>query len=204
MGLSMMEFVLLSWQRHLTMDHQTDIWHSHWRCLLSRNVSMKAMERTWLKGFSVHLQHSGIICMSVNYYIRLGLLTWDRDGEKYAGEYTCSEETGEVKGSPAHASNVKAVVHSIKTRQKSKGASATQNHAEAMTLEELQRLMEWSTQECPNEWLTNDKWRSEAYDAVAALKHRLQHGFMRGFMSSAFTLWTRSVIKRNSKWTNGS
>jgi hypothetical protein len=63
-----------------------------------------------------------------------------------------------------------------------------------MTLEELRRLMEWSTQECPNEWLTDDRWRSEAYDAVGALKHRLQHGFMRGFMSSAFTLWTRPVI----------
>jgi len=121
------------------------------------------------------------------------LPTWNSDGGKYAGEYTCNEETGEVKGCPARSSNVKAVVHSIKTRQKSKGAGATRNHAEAMTLEELRRLIEWSTLECPNEWLTNDKWRSETLDAVAALKHRLQHGFMRGFMSSAFTLWTRSV-----------
>jgi hypothetical protein len=63
----------------------------------------------------------------------------DRDGDEYAGEYyTCNEETGEVKGCPARASNVKAVVHSVKTREKSKGASATRNHAEAMTLEELQ------------------------------------------------------------------
>ena len=65
-----------------------------------------------------------------------------------------------------------------------------------MTLEELQQLMKWSNKECPNEWLTDDRWRSEAHDAVAALKHRLQHGFMRAFMSSAFTLWTRSVRLR--------
>jgi hypothetical protein len=117
------------------------------------------------------------------------------DGEKYAGEYTCNEETGKVKGCPACASNVKSVVDSVKACKKSKGVSATRNHAEAMTLEELQRLMDWSTQKCPNEWLTGDDgWRSEAYDAIAALRHRLQHGLMRGFMPSAFTLWTRSVI----------
>ena len=105
-----------------------------------------------------------------------------------------------MKGCPARASNVKAVVHSVKTREKSKGAGATRNHAEAMTLEELRQLMEWSTQECPNEWLTDDRWRSEAHDAVAALRHRLQHGFMRGFMSSAFTLWTRSVVLNVNQW----
>ena len=68
-----------------------------------------------------------------------------------------------------------------------------------MTLKELRQLMEWSTQECPNEWLTDDRWRSEALDAVAALKHRLEHGLMRGFMSSAFTLWTRSVMISHCK-----
>ena len=144
-------------------------------------------------GFSVRLQHSGMICTSAIYRFNF-LLTWNSDRENYAGEYTYNEKTGEIKGCPARASNVKAVVHSVKTRQKSKEGSATRNHAEAMTLEELQRLMEWSTQECSNEWLTDDRWRSEAHDAVSALKHRLQHGFMRGFMSSAFTLWTRSVI----------
>jgi hypothetical protein len=84
-------------------------------------------------------------------------------------------------------------VQSIKTREKSKGASASRNHAEAMSLEELQHLMQWSAMECPDEWLTGDRWKSEVQDSVAALKHRLQHGFMRGFMSSGFTLWTRLV-----------
>ena len=53
--------------------------------------------------------------------------------------------------------------------------------------------MQWSTEECPDEWL-GDNWRSEVQDSVEALKHRLQHGFMRGFMSSGFALWTRSVV----------
>ncbi|KAF8969697.1 hypothetical protein BDZ97DRAFT_1794723 [Flammula alnicola] len=119
-------------------------------------------------------------------------MLWDNmDGEKYAGEYSFNEATGEVKGCPARASSVKAVVQSIKTRDKSKGASATRNHAEAMTLEELQHLMRWSAKECPDEWLTDERWKSEVEDTVAALKLHLQHGFMRGFMSSGFTLWTR-------------
>ncbi|KAF8969669.1 hypothetical protein BDZ97DRAFT_1902438 [Flammula alnicola] len=119
-------------------------------------------------------------------------MLWDNmDGEKYAGEYCFNEATGEVKGCPARASSIKAVVQSIKTRDKSKGASATRNHAEAMTLEELQHLMRWSAKECPDEWLTDERWKSEIEDTVAALKLRLQHGFMRGFMSSGFTLWTR-------------
>jgi hypothetical protein len=87
----------------------------------------------------------------------------------------------------------------VKTREKSKGSGATRNHAEAMSLEELQHLMQWSTEECPDEWLTGDNWSASVVQdsvTVEALKHRLQHGFMRGFMSSGFTLWTRSVISR--------
>ena len=118
----------------------------------------------------------------------------NRDGGHYAGAYTYDEATGEIKGCPACASSVKAVIQSVKTREKSKGSGATRNHAEAMSLEELQHLMQWSTEECPNEWLIGDNWRSEVQDSVEALKHRLQHGFMRGFMSTGFTLWTRSVI----------
>ena len=48
--------------------------------------------------------------------------------------------------------------------------------------------MELSTQECSNEWLTNDRWRSKAHDAVSALKHRLQHGFMQGFIVIVTTI----------------
>ena len=153
---------------------------------------MKAVGRVLLTQFPVHLQHSGITCTSTKIYWFKILPTWNRDGKNYAGEYRWNEETGEVKGCPAHASNVKAVVHSVKPCQKSKGASATRNHAEAMTLEELQWLMEWSTQECPNEWLTDNRWQ----ESVAALKHRLQHGFSGALSYSAFrpTILQRVVL----------
>lgn len=123
-----------------------------------------------------------------------------RDGDRYAGEYFFDEKTGEVRGCPARAANVKAVVKSVKTRAKSKGESATRNHADAMTLEEIQKLMRWSEEQCPNELLTDIK----KVDDIAVLKFRLEHGFMRAFMSSAFTLWTRSVqavLKANKNLT---
>ena len=118
----------------------------------------------------------------------------NRDGGHYAGAYTYNKATGEIMGCPAHASSVKAVIQSVKTCEKSKGSGATHNHAEAMSLEELWHLMQWSTKECPDEWLIGENWRSETQDSIEALKHHLQHGFMRGFMSSGFTLWTRSVV----------
>lgn len=49
--------------------------------------------------------------------------------------------------------------------------------------------MQWSQKECPNELLT-PKAMKEVHD-IDILRHRLDHGFMRAFMSSAFTLWTR-------------
>jgi len=59
---------LISWQRHSTMDHLTNIQHLHWRCLSFRSASMKAVGKILLKGFPVHLQNSGITCMSTKIY----------------------------------------------------------------------------------------------------------------------------------------
>lgn len=61
-----------------------------------------------------------------------------------------------MHGCPARAQNVTDIVKCIKIRAKSQGASATRNHADAMTLEEIQKLMRWSTSVCPNEKLTKD------------------------------------------------
>ena len=52
-------------------DGPPNIWHLHSRCLLFRNVSMKAAGRIQLTEFSVRLQHSGMLCSSANYlYIK--------------------------------------------------------------------------------------------------------------------------------------
>ena len=77
----------------------------------------------------------------------------------------------------------------MKIRARTKGASATRNHAEAITIEEIQKLMNWSERECPNEKLT-----SLPIETLADFKVCLEHGLMRAFMTSAFTLWTRSIF----------
>ena len=48
--------------------------------------------------------------------------------------------------------------------------------------------MDWSAAVCPDELVAVNA--SEIED-VGSLKHRMEHGFMRAFMSSGFTLWTR-------------
>lgn len=124
-------------------------------------------------------------------YTRLNLCI--SEGGKYSGEYSIHDATGEVKGCPARASSVRAVVQSIKTREKVKGASAFRNHAEAMSIEELAHLMEWSEQACPSDLLTPESLL-QIQGSVEDLKHRLHHGFMRAFLSSGFTLWTRYLF----------
>lgn len=114
-----------------------------------------------------------------------------RDGDHYAGKYELNEATGEVHGCPARASRVTDVLQCIKVRAKSQGASAVRNHADAMTIEEIQKLMRWSTSVCPDEMLTADPRTIIDLDD---LRFRLEHAFMRAFMSSAFTLWTRLVL----------
>ena len=112
----------------------------------------------------------------------------NRDNDQYAGEYSFDEKQGEVRGCPARAPSVGSVIQVVKTRARTKGASATRNHAEAMTIEEIQKIMNWSEMQCSNELLT-----TVPIETSEELKCCLEHGFMRAFMASAFTLWTRLV-----------
>ena len=56
---------------------------------------------------------------------------------------------GIVTGCPARAPVVVKTLKAIKTKSRVKGASATRQHAEAMTIEELTYVMEWSEAQCP-------------------------------------------------------
>ena len=60
------------------------------------------------------------------------------------------------------------------------------NHAEAITLENMKAVWEWSEKQCPTEQL------NEIEDA-AELKNAKRHALMRAFMASGFTLWTRFI-----------
>ncbi|KAF9064210.1 hypothetical protein BDP27DRAFT_1384789 [Rhodocollybia butyracea] len=78
----------------------------------------------------------------------------------------------------------------IKTREAAKGVEATRNHAEAMTVEDIEAMVAWSESVCPK----------SAVDLVLAGSDQnaehvilvIKHTFLRGFLSSGFTLWTRN------------
>jgi hypothetical protein len=110
----------------------------------------------------------------------------NRDNDRYSGEYSYDEKRGEVHGCPARAPAVRSVLQAVKIRARAKGASATRNHAEAITIEEIQKLMNWSEMQCSNELLT-----TVPVETMEESKRHLEHGLMRAFMASAFTLWTR-------------
>lgn len=111
-----------------------------------------------------------------------------RCGDKYAGEYAYNEETGNVSGCPARAATIKTFVKCLKTKSAVKGA-AMRAHAEAMTIEEIRQIMQWSEAQCPSEKLESDATISDAEELSLIVKHAL----MRAFMSTGYTLWTRSV-----------
>ncbi|PBK89497.1 hypothetical protein ARMGADRAFT_1047110 [Armillaria gallica] len=80
---------------------------------------------------------------------------WDKmDGQKYAGDqYHLDKSTGVVTGNPAHAPNVKEYVKCINMKSGAKGAAATRHHADAMLVEDLIKIVEYSKAECSCEQL---------------------------------------------------
>jgi hypothetical protein len=124
----------------------------------------------------MHLQLGDTQCLNIS-------LT--RDGDKYAGEYSYDEETRKISGCPARASAVEKFMKAIKTKSNVKGSAATREHAEAMTLEELQKIMQWSETQCPHEILERE------HHDLETLKLAIKHGLMRAFSPSGYTLWTR-------------
>ena len=60
----------------------------------------------------------------------------------YRGTYSLDEATGAVKGNPARSAAVQDILKAVKNRDKANGG--TRNHAEAMTIDEMRKLMDWS------------------------------------------------------------
>ncbi|KAF5371482.1 hypothetical protein D9615_009624 [Tricholomella constricta] len=132
---------------------------------------------------------------------------WDTmDGTKYAGDYKLDKATNEVSGCPARAPCVLAIKKAMQTR--GKATIATRKHAEALSIEDEQKLMQWSQCLCSHERLeevSSEKNRNgstrpvKGKDEVAIpltveeVHFIFEHGFMRVFVTSAFTLWTRIV-----------
>ena len=61
----------------------------------------------------------------------------------------------------------------------------TRHHAEAMGLEELKKVMQWSEMQYQSKMLTVEP------KCINELMLAVEHTMMRAFMTSGFTLWTR-------------
>jgi hypothetical protein len=75
------------------------------------------------------------------------ILTIHRAGDKFRGEYHHDEVRDMITGNPARAANIQDMLDSIQKREKAGGAA--RNHAQAITIEDMKKLMEWSLQEVP-------------------------------------------------------
>jgi hypothetical protein len=76
----------------------------------------------------------------------------------------------------------------IASKSGAKGAAAAiRHHAEAMGLEELKKIIQWSEMQYPSKMLA-----VEPKD-INELMLAVEHTMMRAFMTSGFTLWTRCV-----------
>ncbi|KAJ7202670.1 hypothetical protein C8J57DRAFT_1622701 [Mycena rebaudengoi] len=113
---------------------------------------------------------------------------WDElAGGKYAGVYSYKEDTDTVRGCPARAPEIQSFVKCIKTKARVKGAAATRHHAEAMTIEEIQKIIQWSESQCPSAKLESGKPANSK-----ELLLMITHGMMRAFLSTGFVLFTRN------------
>ncbi|TFK70514.1 hypothetical protein BDN72DRAFT_896416 [Pluteus cervinus] len=117
---------------------------------------------------------------------------WDKmDETKYGGGvYRCDKETGVVTGNPGRSKLLLDYLKALRAMANVEGKSAKREHAEAMTIEEMQQIMEWSELVCPHERLERPNFR---HDDIDDFRLVAKHGMMRAWFSSGFTLWTRNV-----------
>ncbi|KAG2037162.1 hypothetical protein BDR03DRAFT_982517 [Suillus americanus] len=76
-------------------------------------------------------------------------LWWNVKGETFRGPYHCNEATGVVTGNPALSAAMQDMMEILKNNEGAEGG--TRNHASAMTIEDMRKLMSWSYDQCPNE-----------------------------------------------------
>ncbi|KAF7793056.1 hypothetical protein EIP86_004161 [Pleurotus ostreatoroseus] len=118
------------------------------------------------------------------------------DSGQYRGRWSYNHETGKATGNPADSPEVEDMMQTIKNR--SAAADDARDHAEAMTLDDLRKMMNWSLVQCPQELVDSvlaqavDPDRSSQLD-VAQILFVSKHLQIRGFFSSAFVLWTRNL-----------
>ncbi len=67
-----------------------------------------------------------------------------RDNDTYRGSYRYNTFTDTVTGNPASSAWVQDMLQALKNKSRANGAGG-RNHAEAMLIENLRKLLNWST-----------------------------------------------------------
>jgi hypothetical protein len=106
-----------------------------------------------------------------------------RAREKFRGPYKLDDITREVSGNPAHSANIEDLMKTIKNKAGADGGH--RNHAEAIRIEDVKKIMATSEAECPI------GCTYEHIKDTIQLRITTEHILMRAFISSGFTLWTR-------------
>lgn len=109
-----------------------------------------------------------------------------RDGLKYS-EARC----------PARAPKVTKILKAIQIQEKEQKDHTGLNraHAEAIAIEELTTLIQWSEKTCPNNGVEDLlKREHKTMATVEELKFTWAHALFRAFTSVSWTLWTRSAV----------
>jgi hypothetical protein len=107
----------------------------------------------------------------------------------YCGEWVWDAEKNVAKGNPATAREVRDTLDAVKSRD---GALGERTHSAAVSKEYMDRIMDWSYTECPDK--TVEKILQSVFSGeqhVKALAMVIRHLYMRCFLSSGWTLWTR-------------
>ncbi|KIJ25952.1 hypothetical protein M422DRAFT_785374 [Sphaerobolus stellatus SS14] len=106
---------------------------------------------------------------------------------RYVGPWVWHVEGNYGTGNPANSREVEQVVKAVQNRDAETGE---RKHSAAMKKEYMDRILDWSERECPEDLIQqvhNGEERSFAARAKVT-----QHLCMRAFSASAFTLWTRN------------
>ncbi|HEV7737561.1 MAG TPA: hypothetical protein VGO47_09355 [Chlamydiales bacterium] len=108
----------------------------------------------------------------------------------YCGVWFWDVNNNSARGNPASGREVKDTLDAIKARD---GAIGERTHSAAMTKEYMDRIISWSYLNCSDEFVerTLQSAFSGVQDHVKNIAKVIKHLFMRCFLTSGWTLWTR-------------
>ncbi|KAG0703097.1 hypothetical protein DFH29DRAFT_998725 [Suillus ampliporus] len=122
----------------------------------------------------------------------------DLQGETYRGPYHFQFSDRGSHWKPSSVCSVQDMMEVLKNNEGAEGGS--RNHASAMTIEDMRKVMAWSYKQCPDELISliYSRVRSELAldmdDVILAQKHLV----IRTFATTGFTIWTCHLIPRRN------